>query len=346
MAEEQVESPAGPTTVSEPVVSEKTAERRSDGYVIRYSLESSCDYPVNVTVEDPIDIGEPADLGFEPEHTPEEWVWRNGAIRFRTQLEANGHDRNVLGIITEEEPDSIDPVDGTSTVIDVVGVFESEESDAFKTSPTDSGLEQDPGAGDVEQDPEWGESETDWAEPANEFEQPESQMWEPEQAELRPATLISILLEALDSDEVAEKDLEQLREAFESGPSRSEEVRLEHMQARIEELDAYVDMLSSFIDEQGTLSEFAEHRREQTAKVTERLDSIESTLDSLDERVTEINKTLADQDESVADLEAQVEALENSLESIEPTIDRFDRVESALADALDHRPNEPPEGSP
>jgi len=147
----------------------------------------------------------------------------------------------------------------------------------------------------------------------------------------------------LRAGELAEEDVELLRERLNLGLAESDAVRLRDLQTRYHDLAAYTDALEAFVDEHGDadgvladlqddvdrleddldelagagdrLDDLEERLDERPApeELTDRLDAVAADVDAveerLDERVDEVERRLADLEATVADLEDQTEVL-------------------------------------
>lgn len=173
----------------------------------------------------------------------------------------------------------------------------------------------------------------------------------PKQPKLGEAeNLAARIAEELDRGIVDEETQAILAEHLGTGGSRSVDLRLERAQARIEDLSTYVEVFERFVDSHGTFEEYATATGDRLEALEERLDQLEdrsetatddldSRIDTLGEQVESLDSDLSrisqaqtTTDETVTDLE---ERLSRHLSEVEASIDRFERLQQAITEAVE-----------
>lgn len=179
------------------------------------------------------------------------------------------------------------------------------------------------------------------------------------ESEMTSKGVCATLIEELEAGTVPEEDLDALRAYLsaetarsDEEPSRSDELRLSHVQSRLDDLAAYVEMFEQFVDERGTFQEFADEAdgaingietelealddsidklrtEQQTAN-----EDIESLRDRLDEREAEFTETVEGferrQETTASELDRLETELEAELDEIRTKLDQFERLAEAL----------------
>lgn len=321
-----------------PITLQKQLEERKDGFVITYTVESSADGPVVISYTDEIGVEDPDKIGFHPDYGPTSWDIESGHLAVDHEIDPMGETRLVLGIVTEAE--TIPPSDGlnepeiskiepaaeasipdssgdVSNGHDESGLFERAKSSLLSTGEasmdeSDLSYEDQPAPSrpddvSIGADDDDGPAEMELADPTNTTPK-EAGSSEADSAE-NGSDIVAELAEALENDEANIDDLETVKAYLESDVSRSEQIRLEHVQSRIDDLAAYVRMLEDFIDTYGTLEEFAE-------ETYETVSSVESHLDELTDAVDEIDAECQAHKDDLESLAGRVDAHETELQSV------------------------------
>lgn len=159
-------------------------------------------------------------------------------------------------------------------------------------------------------------------------------------ARVTPDEVPTVFLAQLQSGALDDEDLAALREALGIERSRSETVRLQHVERRLTEFEAYIDALEAFIDDNGTADEVIADLESSVDSMSERLDRIEDDVQALDRRHEEVREALDEHDRrfsAVVDrldgLESTVEELESTAEELESTTAAHDSRLAELADS-------------
>lgn len=170
----------------------------------------------------------------------------------------------------------------------------------------------------------------------------------PRESEATEESVVSALVSELEAENVPEEELEVLREHLAVGTSRSEEVRLDHVQSRLDDLAAYVTMFEQFIDERGTFREFAnetddtieslqsdlEEMRQATDEIRTDQETMERGLGSIQDRLDSLQSRLEEQSDAFTE---DLAAVEDRQGSIENDVDRIETdLESELAEIRTH----------
>ena len=390
------------TAEQEPVTVRKVPERRDDGIVIRYTLVSTADVPVEVTLVDELPPTEREEVGFHPDHTPISWSASDDEISIDHALDPHEECLLALGVVLGEEssfdPSATPAIEAVSRLSadqekptaekrdDEGGLFKRARETLFSgngeettASDDDSPVEplelvdpaeetgvepepesesrSDPEPNDVEVEPPADERANDdeIAEAATEDDSPsadtplelelDDEELDVEQEGDAPAEengadpestaedavddvderrLVEALADELRDGGASEESLTAIRsqlldDRVES--SRSETVRLHHVQARMDDFAAYVDLLEEFIDEHGTIVEYAE--------------SVEASIEELDSTVTSVSDAVDELRAEQSSLRSRIASLESSHESVVADVDEIDEETTALREDHD-----------
>ncbi len=176
-------------------------------------------------------------------------------------------------------------------------------------------------------------------------------------------TVVTALVDALDSGAVETDQLETLRDHIAPAIARSDEVRFRHLQSRLEDFSAYADGLEALIDEHGTASDIVVELkadigrvRDDLAAATDRLDeasaghadvgarfdaaeaklsTVASRLDTVEERLKTIDGRLTTVDDRLADVDDAIDRIDDRLDTMDARFEtadgRFDQIDERLA---------------
>ncbi|MGM0604060.1 MAG: hypothetical protein ACQETB_00150 [Halobacteriota archaeon] len=406
---------AGPTTVR------KVPERREDGLVVRYTLESAADVPIDLRLTDELPVSGRSEIGFHPDNAPQTWAADGDTVVIEHTLDPNETARLLFGIVFEgdsvdgvassdppaiEVVDRLDPdheaiaTDGSTDRSADGGLFqrakgtlfsgrsgdsdgdaaesgedspesieEAHESDNDSNAPFDDsnapieGVDEtlhlpdptDPtaagGRSDARDASGAGGDAIDHADEADALafemggatvarDDPKSDaIVDPDRDAEAPTddsdrtgesdeggepraaeSVVSALVSELQSGDVSDAELEALRDAVAREQSRSEQIRMRHLQSRMDDFAAHVDLLEAFVDEYGTISEYA-------AETGSQMETLRADLEAIDDAVSAVQSTQSSTD-------SQVDAIESQLESIEATYEAdYEAIESELESA-------------
>ena len=312
---------------------------------IAFVIRSERDVPVDVTLVDtvPEDI-QAEDIGFHPKYGAEYWRNEGEELIFERTFEGGEEYTTVYGLRardTEEvgrflgDPElaEVDPPKDSSEVVrDVIGEGEG----GVDPGASDDDLEAAIAAADVESTPE-----SPPAEPSEPVVEPG------DVGGVSPESVASMLAEGIRDGQVADDDLEVLRDALGTGDasSNSLEVRIEHLQSEVADIKAYSDALEAFIDENGEartlmreLEESIEGIRDDVAAVEDEVDAVSGEVTETTERIDDLGEDVSRVDEDVSRIDdevgrvgtelegvgSSVEAVETSLESVEGSVEELE----------------------
>jgi uncharacterized coiled-coil protein SlyX len=140
-------------------------------------------------------------------------------------------------------------------------------------------------------------------------------------------SVVEALAAELDSGEVDDDTVAELRNALGVTTSGSADARIEHLQSQVADLEAYVDALEEFLDEEGDAQTLIDDVRGDYAEVTGRVDDLEAD-------VTELSSTVDERiDAELAGVEDDVESLEADVAELSSTVD--ERIDAELAGVED-----------
>jgi archaellum component FlaC len=323
----------------------EVAEKDGEHVQLDLEITSTYDSESVVTVEESVPPGtDHSQIGFLPNHEPEEWdLSDDGTLLLTARLVPDGT-REIIYGLREIEPAEADPLGNEPRVVDVGGpaaeaVPEPDREPGVDAAPADAG----PGAGG---DVAASGAETDGGAGAESAAETLATPLDEETA----ADLATAIEPHLDvgagEDPVTETKLSQLQEdvadmraylpAFEEFLGESgraddilseleainEQVQdLEALENRIEELEGGPEDLQATIDD-----------------VEERLTSIEETVATVDERSEAVDERLQSVDDRVETMATRLSGLEDWRESIAAV----SRPETAGTEDDDHGANESP----
>ncbi len=359
-----------------PISVQKTPDPRDDGFVLTYSIQSTSDEATSVVISDTFDIDHPEEIGFHPEHTPMNWDVEGNTVTME-HFVADSDVELVLGLVTDDSSSTVEDVmsrpaitevapadrsegDGSGDVEDSgdTGLFERAKRSLMSSNGTEPA---EPAESDdlatVEEPPEESSPNKGVESEASDPESEEEARLPREPDENQPDPVVELtfaeqLSQELTADEVDDDVLVGLREQLGQRPTRSEELRLEHMQAKLEDLSVYIRMFESFVDEYGTLPEFAEELNEtlatiddatenvrnETSAVRSDLESVQDEMASLEDRLTDTSRAFEEDIDTVRDeistVNATLDDLESDVRDLEPTIERMDRLTDAIETTL------------
>ncbi|PSP81409.1 hypothetical protein BRC81_00150 [Halobacteriales archaeon QS_1_68_20] len=160
-------------------------------------------------------------------------------------------------------------------------------------------------------------------------------------------SVVSALVEEIQSRSVEESELEALRDALDVGetsePTRSVDTRISRLESRLEEFDAYTDALREFIDDRGTAEEIIEglesemeDLRDDLSEMSgfvesneDRVDAVSEVVDGLESDLASTGDDLSTLTARVDEIDAEFEALVGSVEDLETDVED---VESTVED--------------
>ena len=205
--------------------------------------------------------------------------------------EANGSETAVAA----GEPDLEDDAEAAAAAETRVADTEAEHGDGHEGGAEPAGSEDQ----DVEPEPAIRETAT--GEPAGQTDD---------------GSLLAALAGEIRDGEVAEEDVELLREAFGAtgAVDGTTEARVRQLQQDVADIRAYTDALEEFLDTNGTARQVLDDTRE-------RIDSFE---DQLAEFETTVGRAETDAEEATAtarDAEAEVDTLRSDVETVHGRVD-------------------------
>jgi hypothetical protein len=156
---------------------------------------------------------------------------------------------------------------------------------------------------------------------------------ESESSETDPENVARMLLSELQEGHVDDEVRDALRSELGTDKSRSQEIRIDHLQSEVSDLTAYGDAVESFIDRHGTFETVFEDVHAELSTLGDRTERVESAIEDLSETVEQVD----DIDEEIEQIQSVQSELESDLEGIRETQtdleSRFDRLDGEIADA-------------
>lgn len=256
-----------------------------------------------------------------------------------------GNESEELGVRNEPEEvkagneDATQPSDSTEEDIDESSSLDEDVKDSKRGKQADSG----PEPLELELDEPIDEP-ADGSESGSEGLLPNGSDdgISPNEPNDRSESVCTLLVEEFESGSISEEDLDALREhlSVESSRSdgtdrgsaedvsRSDKLRLAHVQSRLDDLSAYVEMFERFIDERGTFQEFADEADEAIDEIETELEALDASVDALqtEQSATEEDvETLRDRlGEQETTFEAEFETLERRQETTDSRLDQLE----------------------
>jgi prefoldin subunit 5 len=156
---------------------------------------------------------------------------------------------------------------------------------------------------------------------------------ESESSETAPENVARMLLSELQEGHVDDEVRDALRSELGTDKSRSQEIRIDHLQSEVSDLTAYGDAVESFIDRHGTFETAFEDVHSELSTLGDRTERVESAIGDLSETVEQVD----DLGEEIEQIQSVQSELESDLEEIRETQtdlkSRFDRLDGEIADA-------------
>jgi len=322
---------------------------------IAFRIHSERSEPVSVRLVDDVPEDVPVeDLGFHPEYGSEYWTIEDDEITFEREIEADEEYTTVYGIratgtenagqfLTEPALAEVDPPLEDDSL---VGESSSDVVRDVISGNTDS----IPGLADEDDEPEDIE-ELELSEPEDEADA--TAAVEADTAEATDGSgavamesVASALAAEIRNGDVAEEDLELLREELDIGSGGGEggpmEARVEKLQTDVSDLEAYIDALEEFLEENGTGEDIITDVQDDVESFRSRLDDVEDTSESTADRVSgfedsmdELGEDLQALKGDVKDIEGELDGIRATVEDIESDIEEVDDLEERIDDAVD-----------
>ena len=267
---------------------------------------------------------------------------------------ADADDVEGAADVAETEPDEEADVEGTAAVDEADESKETEEGDEADESdaPEPRVVSTDGTAAVTVRDDESGEptesaddADSDEAEATPEPE-PSSDVDDPAPGSAGDAAPESGLAAALAAEiragEVAEEDLDTLREELDVGVPRSVDVRIARLQSSVADIEAYADALTEFIDGEGTAREILDELDRKVERVESEMDALDDRVDAADAEREDLRETISGVDDSVHAVSAEVDGVAERVNGVSDRVDgvaddvsRIDEETAALDEAID-----------
>ena len=326
------------------VILEKSSQKNEEGIVITYDLVSREDCAVAIACMDTLPVSEPDAIGFHPEHAPQTWDTWGDDISIVHELPPAASATFELGIVadavhcSEEDPifQSIERLSNPSNTVE----DESGRGDhSIERTPVADAEDTSPGQRNEFEDPDPVPSES------TPREENDVGRDGPYPEKTATDNLIEVLLRELGESDESGELAERLREALAPEPSRSEQVRLRHVQSTIDDLSAYTATLEAFIDEYDALPRWAKTTEERLESVeaktteaqtdanalSEQLARLEADMQEFSASQTALSQQLESTEESIASLETSVAQITNEVDDRSDVAARLEAVESVFA---------------
>ncbi|MFB6122864.1 MAG: hypothetical protein ABEJ78_05335 [Haloferacaceae archaeon] len=132
------------------------------------------------------------------------------------------------------------------------------------------------------------------------------------------------LADEIRAGDVADEDLELLREELDFGAPKSVDVRIGRLQSQVEDLLAYRDALADFLDDHGTADDMLDEFRGELDSLESRLADVDASLSAAATERTELRDDVADVREAVESVESEVVALDEEMGEVREDVADLD----------------------
>lgn len=129
-------------------------------------------------------------------------------------------------------------------------------------------------------------------------------------------SLLQQLIAEIEQEPAQSQAVDQVREAFQTTGSRSETLRLQHVQSRMDDFSAYISSFEEFIDEFGTLSEFATDLHADIDELHYSITAIQEEIDSLETEVNDFKSDLTVVEGTIDRIESDVQETTTELDQM------------------------------
>jgi archaellum component FlaC len=154
-----------------------------------------------------------------------------------------------------------------------------------------------------------------------------------------PDGVAAALAAEIRAGDVAQEDLELLREELDFGAPKSVDVRIGRLQSQVEDVIAYRDALAEFLDDQGTADELLDDFRGDLDSLESRLADVDASLSAAATERTDLADDVSAMRETVDDVESEVASLDQEMGEVREDIasidERLVEVEDAVQSELD-----------
>ncbi|MFQ3320614.1 MAG: prefoldin subunit 5 [Natronomonas sp.] len=310
---------------------ETTRTTLTDGVTVRKTIETGPDETATVTLEITTELAAPVtvrltetalsdipneDIGLHSKHGADDWELGEEAVlereidpdeTYKAIYRVADLDDDRFEAIDEEPRVEVLGGDGLSEVVD------QEDSEAVREL-----IEGD-------RDSMSGDATGAEAESVDAATETEAE-------EISADGVARALLSELRAGTLDEEVVEGLRSELE--PTRSDEVRIQHLQSQVSDLAAFADTLESFIDSHGTPEDAFDDIEARLNDIEETVVSVQGGTEALEDAVETVETLEDDVDDLQSghgDLEDRLETIESKLETVSERLDDLEAFESRLS---------------
>ena len=334
--------------------------------VIRLRITSEHDTARNIQVTDTLPPSfSMDDIGFHPKYDKDRWTaYQDGQIVYERTISPGETVETVYGIRIDD-PDEASPFMRTPelTVSENKSDIEAPAQEAITSIEDIAPIEQSQSVKDMLSTTGPGESAVEQSSTTIPEATSQSQSGSPDVAQhasssnpsaeadtSSSSTLVSDITDEIQSGEVDEDEIEQLREALGLEVSRSVNAKIDHLQKRVENIAAYESALEKLVDaaRDDTLADLEKNTSELAKEVNRldrRLDEIETKLSErdvntrLDSLAADVNRLEAEFEsddlpdaQEVDELATQVDNLTETIDQQQEQLDEFRAWREQLSD--------------
>lgn len=334
----------------------KTVE---DDGCVRFAVDSDRDSAATVRITDPTLGSRPdEEIRFDTEYSTE---WAIDGSTFERAFDP-GEQRTIRYQVPDADPESLDSdpelsVSERSILDDITDRARSDALREFVGGDRDSlGSVPDPtdagsAGGTVETTPEdstaetagggdtieaTGEDDTD-AQPAADADTA-ADTAPGEDLAVPSGGVARVLLAELRNDRVDDETAAALRSELGAAGSKSQEIRLKHLQSEVSDLAAYTGTIESFIDRHGTFDSVVDDVRSELSALEDRTERVESTVEERSGTIDRIDGVDAELEEiraTQSELESDLEEIRATQADFESQFDRLDGTIAEIDDTID-----------
>lgn len=322
----------------------KTVE--NDGQV-RFEIDSERDTVATVRITDPtLDSRPTEEIEFHADHI-EDWVLDDGTVfervfdpeerctvRYRVS-DADGAALDTEPRISVTDGSNIDEIVDRARS-DALREFVGGDRDSLASEPTATDSDPNSDGDSIEATTEEDAAEGS-IDPAGDGERATADRDAVDSA-THSSNVARVLLEELRNGDVDDETAAALRSELGSERSRSQDVRINHLQSEVGDLAAYTDTIESFIDRHGTFDSVVDDVHAELSALEDRTERVDSTVQELSVAVDRVDGIDDDLDEirSVqSDLESELEEIRETQAAFESRYEGIDDELISVQDRLD-----------
>lgn len=146
-----------------------------------------------------------------------------------------------------------------------------------------------------------------------------------------PSATLSAVAEDIRSGDVAEDDLEVLREALGGSTDSTLDARLRHVQTRVDDFAAYITEMEAFIEDHGSASEVIQNLTDEMETLRDEVEAVREAVETAEDERSDLADRLDDVEDETTTVERDLTA---EIESLHRDVERFTAMRETLLEAL------------